>query len=339
MNKPNQLANIVDVPLKELFVPDYYQILFPIERDRTVLERSIRHHGYLREHPIVIRRRSEKKGTCEIVAGFGRWKVMQKLSMQTIPAMIKEFSDEKARAYTASDNLQASETAAPISVVQAIVLMRDVAAHGGKYDSQLAMRAAGIKSATYRRAVTSLNYAIELLCTTLCLNLADVGLAELVHTTIKQKVWPTFTKFYTGELPVNTFKECFYANSARAQEQRRRQGRGETMTTEEAAVIHHIPGTSRKKQQGAGGEDREVFDTLLVLAIELSKKLTMNRGRQQLPPHLLQALTHPPVDLKAACGFFATICKAHKSVARASRPIAVHSTPKSSVAKEPTLFD
>jgi hypothetical protein len=339
MNKPNQLANIVDVPLKELFVPDYYQILFPIERERTALERSIRHHGYLRERPIVIRRRSEKKGTCEIVAGFGRWKVTQKLSMQTIPAMIKDLNDEQARAYTASDNLQASETAAPISVVQAIVLMRDVAAHGGKYDSQLVMRAAGIKSATYRRAVTSLNYAIELLRKTLCHNLADAGLAEVVHDSIKRKLWPTFTKFYTGELPVNAFKERFYASSARAQEQRRRQGQEESTRTEEAAVIRHIPGTSRKKRQKAGSEDREVFDTLLVLAAELSKKLMMSQGRQQLPPHLLQTLDNLPVDLKAACIFLETVCKAHKSVARAPRPTATPSTPKSSVDTGPTLFD
>ncbi len=262
MSKKNPPPNIIEIPVKSLYVPAYYRELFPLERDRTALKTSITRRGFLAEHAIVVRPKTESRKEHEIVAGVGRWEVMLELESETIPAIVKEeLSDADARAYTACDNLQASRTATRLSVAQAIVLALDYAEQSKtRYDPKLVTLAANTSPATHRRAMESLNYALDVLRAGMCKNIADASIAKIVAEALKYaKVegseransrrkevdaksigdnrqsdngndmrlhrWIDFEDFYTGKLAVKTFKDMYYAPSERAAEHRRQQHR------------------------------------------------------------------------------------------------------------------
>jgi hypothetical protein len=76
--------------------------------------------------------------------------------------------------------------------------------------------------ATYKRAHTSLVFAVEKLRSDHP-KLARLTLTEVVAENIRRKLWPEFTAFFTGRLPVNTFRENFYLGSEQAKQEKNKQ--------------------------------------------------------------------------------------------------------------------
>lgn len=90
------------------------------DMDPTALEelaQSIRLHGVMQ--PIVVR--SIGEGRYEIIAGERRWRASQQAGAETIPAMVRELSDEAAIAMALIENIQ-REDLNPIE--EAVALQR-----------------------------------------------------------------------------------------------------------------------------------------------------------------------------------------------------------------------
>lgn len=99
---------IMQVPVKDI-VPNRYQprTVFVDERIEE-LSLTIRTHGIIQ--PIVVRQFDEDK--YEIIAGERRWRAVQKLGWDTIPAIVKEFNDAETASVALIENLQREELSA-----------------------------------------------------------------------------------------------------------------------------------------------------------------------------------------------------------------------------------
>ncbi len=99
---------IMQVPVKDI-VPNRYQprTVFVDERIEE-LSLTIRTHGIIQ--PIVVRQFDEDK--FEIIAGERRWRAVQKLGWETIPAIVKEFNDAETASVALIENLQREELSA-----------------------------------------------------------------------------------------------------------------------------------------------------------------------------------------------------------------------------------
>lgn len=76
---------------------------FP-EEELMALSASIQEKGVLQ--PILVRLHPEEKGKYEIVAGERRWRAAKRAGLNTIPALIKEFSDAEALEVGLLENIQ-----------------------------------------------------------------------------------------------------------------------------------------------------------------------------------------------------------------------------------------
>ena len=72
------------------------------ETELAELADSIRHNGVIQ--PIILR--SIDGGNYEIIAGERRWRASQLVGLKTIPAVLREFSDEEALAISLIENIQ-----------------------------------------------------------------------------------------------------------------------------------------------------------------------------------------------------------------------------------------
>ncbi|WP_404348660.1 nucleoid occlusion protein [Sutcliffiella horikoshii] len=99
---------IMQVAVKDI-VPNRYQprTVFVDERIEE-LSLTIRTHGIIQ--PIVVRQFDE--GKFEIIAGERRWRAVQKLGWETIPAIVKEFNDAETASVALIENLQREELSA-----------------------------------------------------------------------------------------------------------------------------------------------------------------------------------------------------------------------------------
>ncbi len=99
---------IMQVAVKDI-VPNRYQprTVFVDERIEE-LSLTIRTHGIIQ--PIVVRQFDEDK--YEIIAGERRWRAVQKLGWETIPAIVKEFNDAETASVALIENLQREELSA-----------------------------------------------------------------------------------------------------------------------------------------------------------------------------------------------------------------------------------
>ncbi|MDX5476542.1 MAG: nucleoid occlusion protein [Bacillaceae bacterium] len=90
-------------------VPNRYQprTVFVDEKIEE-LSITIRTHGIIQ--PIVVRQFAEDQ--YEIIAGERRWRAVQKLGWETIPAIIKEFNDAETASVALIENLQREELSA-----------------------------------------------------------------------------------------------------------------------------------------------------------------------------------------------------------------------------------
>jgi ParB family chromosome partitioning protein len=87
----------------DAIVPNRYQPRhhFP-EEELAHLAASIRESGVLQ--PIVVRRKGD--GTYELIAGERRWRASKEVGLETIPAIIKNFSDQESLLLALIENIQ-----------------------------------------------------------------------------------------------------------------------------------------------------------------------------------------------------------------------------------------
>ncbi|CAG9622885.1 nucleoid occlusion protein [Sutcliffiella rhizosphaerae] len=99
---------IMQVAVKDI-VPNRYQprTVFVDEKIEE-LSLTIRTHGIIQ--PIVVREYED--GIYEIIAGERRWRAVQKLGWETIPAIVKEFNDAETASVALIENLQREELSA-----------------------------------------------------------------------------------------------------------------------------------------------------------------------------------------------------------------------------------
>ncbi|MBM7618869.1 ParB family chromosome partitioning protein [Bacillus tianshenii] len=99
---------IKQLPVLDI-VPNRYQprTVFVDERIEE-LSLTIRTHGIIQ--PIVVRQFEENK--YEIIAGERRWRAVQKLGWETIPAIVKDFNDAETASVALIENLQREELSA-----------------------------------------------------------------------------------------------------------------------------------------------------------------------------------------------------------------------------------
>jgi len=92
---------VENVPVREI-VPSPYQPRTVFDDDRIdELCQTIKTHGVIQ--PIVVRVRN---GKFEIIAGERRWRAVQKLGMDTVPAIVREINDSQAASIALIENLQ-----------------------------------------------------------------------------------------------------------------------------------------------------------------------------------------------------------------------------------------
>lgn len=87
-------------------VPNQYQPRTVFQEDKIKeLAQTIRTHGIIQ--PIVVRKNSE--GSYELIAGERRWRAVQSLEWETVPAIIREMSDTETASVALIENLQREE--------------------------------------------------------------------------------------------------------------------------------------------------------------------------------------------------------------------------------------
>ncbi|NDI36939.1 nucleoid occlusion protein [Chengkuizengella sediminis] len=97
----NSGAEVKAIPVEEI-VPSPYQPREVFDEDKIdELCQTIKTHGVIQ--PIVVRVRDSK---FEIIAGERRFRAVKKLSLETIPAIIKEYNDSQAASIALIENLQ-----------------------------------------------------------------------------------------------------------------------------------------------------------------------------------------------------------------------------------------
>lgn len=101
ISERNKLDEVKNLPLKDI-VPSPFQprSIFDDERIDELCQ-TIRTHGVIQ--PIVVRMRRDKY---EIIAGERRFRAVQRLGQDTIPAVIRDFNDSQAASIALIENLQ-----------------------------------------------------------------------------------------------------------------------------------------------------------------------------------------------------------------------------------------
>ena len=83
--------------------PDQPRRDFP-EGDMSELAASIREKGIIQ--PLIVRERTTKKGTYEIVAGERRWRAAQMAHLHEVPAILRDYSDIEVLEIAIIENVQ-----------------------------------------------------------------------------------------------------------------------------------------------------------------------------------------------------------------------------------------
>lgn len=100
-NEPSG-ERIVQVPVDSI-VPNRFQPRRDFNEDKLEeLAGSIKEHGMVQ--PIVVRK--EKENKYEIVAGERRWRACRMLGMETVPAVVKEYSKKELTEIALIENIQ-----------------------------------------------------------------------------------------------------------------------------------------------------------------------------------------------------------------------------------------
>ena len=120
-----------NLPVKDLYPsPHNNRTSFEV----TTLAESIKTQGLI--EPIVVRRLACKDGEYEIVCGERRWRAHIEAGLDTIAAMVRELSDEDARAITLTENMQ-REDLSPLEQAEGVQSYLDMGWDIARIASQL----------------------------------------------------------------------------------------------------------------------------------------------------------------------------------------------------------
>ncbi len=107
MTEKEENEQIIQIPVADI-IPNPYQPRKIFDDDKiTELSQTIKTHGIIQ--PIVVRMKDEKY---ELIAGERRWRAAQKLNMERIPAIVKNFNDSQTASVALIENLQREELTA-----------------------------------------------------------------------------------------------------------------------------------------------------------------------------------------------------------------------------------
>src|SRR5690606_10330500 len=108
IDEKHSAEEVKQVPIDEI-VPNRFQprTMFA-ENKIKELALTIRTHGIIQ--PIVLRQFAHNQ--YEIIAGERRWRAVQTLGWETIPAIVKEFNDAETASVALIENLQREELSA-----------------------------------------------------------------------------------------------------------------------------------------------------------------------------------------------------------------------------------
>ncbi|MBO8172169.1 MAG: nucleoid occlusion protein [Bacillaceae bacterium] len=107
LSDKDEQEQIVQIPVSQI-VPNPYQPRTVFDDDKIdELSQTIKTHGIIQ--PIVVR---QKDNQYELIAGERRWRAAQKLNMENIPAIIKNFNDSQTASVALIENLQREELTA-----------------------------------------------------------------------------------------------------------------------------------------------------------------------------------------------------------------------------------
>ncbi|TCT24622.1 Effector of nucleoid occlusion Noc [Melghiribacillus thermohalophilus] len=100
-------AEVIQIPVKDI-QPNRYQPRSIFDQDKIEeLAQTIRTHGMIQ--PIVVRKIDDSKGKYELIAGERRWRAVQHLKWDQIPAIIKNMNDAETASVALIENLQREE--------------------------------------------------------------------------------------------------------------------------------------------------------------------------------------------------------------------------------------
>ncbi|MGC4378771.1 nucleoid occlusion protein [Fictibacillus sp. Mic-4] len=104
----NENEEVIQIPVQDI-IPNRFQprTVFIDERIEE-LSQTIETHGMIQ--PIVVR--TIENGKYEIIAGERRYRAVQKLGWESIPAIVKEFNDSQTASVALIENLQREELTA-----------------------------------------------------------------------------------------------------------------------------------------------------------------------------------------------------------------------------------
>ncbi|MDN4071431.1 MULTISPECIES: nucleoid occlusion protein [Fictibacillus] len=104
----NENEEILQLQVKDIHPNQFQPRTVFIDERIEELSQTIETHGIIQ--PIVVRPSGER--SYEIIAGERRWRAVQKLGWETIPAIIKEFDDSQTASVALIENLQREELTA-----------------------------------------------------------------------------------------------------------------------------------------------------------------------------------------------------------------------------------
>ncbi|MCQ6265062.1 nucleoid occlusion protein [Fictibacillus sp. WQ 8-8] len=104
----NENEEILQLQVKDIHPNQFQPRTVFIDERIEELSQTIETHGIIQ--PIVVRSAGDQ--TYEIIAGERRWRAVQKLGWETIPAIIKEFDDSQTASVALIENLQREELTA-----------------------------------------------------------------------------------------------------------------------------------------------------------------------------------------------------------------------------------
>ncbi|MFD2638470.1 nucleoid occlusion protein [Piscibacillus salipiscarius] len=109
-NEPKSEENynneIVELPVKDIQPNQYQPRTIFDDKKIEELAQTIRTHGMIQ--PIVVRK-SEDDESFELIAGERRWRAVQTLEWEKIPAIIKDMTDTQTASVALIENLQREE--------------------------------------------------------------------------------------------------------------------------------------------------------------------------------------------------------------------------------------
>jgi hypothetical protein len=201
-----RVVNTKWLSVDRLIIPAYYEVLFPLPRDRSALSESFEREGYKPEYPLTVRPSETVGDYFEIVCGVGRFALACERGMRRVPIVVREMTADEALRYAVEDNLFAASSSASLTLTQAIFLSRLLEGRGRAFPPRLIRELARVSESTYWRAVKSFDLAVGKAAREHT-ELGDLDLHRKVAEMLRRDLFPDFTRLWTGTLEVHTFHQ------------------------------------------------------------------------------------------------------------------------------------